>query len=180
MTKQDPIEMLLEDHKKVQTLFNDFNKSEDEAATQGIVNKVCAELTVHAQLEEEIFYPAVREVIDNADLMDKAMVEHAAAKYLVHELEAMQASDALYKAKFTVLGEYVNHHIEEEQTQIFPKVKEAKIDLESLGREMADYKQELTAQQFEEDTGIIDELEQRQKDPDQLQTEQTSSSKKVR
>ena len=132
MTKQDPIEMLLEDHKKVQTLFNDFNKSEDEAARQNIVNKVCAELTVHAQVEEEIFYPAVREAIDNVDLMDKAMVEHAAAKYLVHELETMQASDALYKAKFTVLGEYVNHHIEEEQAQIFPKVKKAKIDLEAL------------------------------------------------
>jgi hypothetical protein len=80
----------------------------------------------------------------------------------------MQPSDALYKAKFTVLSEYVNHHIEEEQAQIFPKIKEAKIDLESLGREMADYKQELKAQQLEEDTGIIDELEQSQKDPDQL------------
>ena len=180
MTKQDPVEMLLEDHKKVQTLFNNFNKSEDEAARQNIVNKVCAELTLHAQLEEEIFYPAVREAIDNADLMDKAVVEHAAAKHLVHELEAMQPSDALYKAKFTVLGEYVNHHIEEEQAQIFPKVKETKIDLESLGREMADYKQELMAQQLEEDTGIIDKLEQNQKDPDQLQTEQASSSKAVR
>jgi hemerythrin superfamily protein len=83
MTKQDPIEMLLEDHKKVQTLFNDFNKSKDEAARQNIVNKVCAELTLHAQLEEEIFYPAVREAIDSEDLMDKAMVEHAAAKHLV-------------------------------------------------------------------------------------------------
>jgi hypothetical protein len=101
--------------------------------------------------------------------MDKAVVEHTAAKHLVHELEAMQPSDALYKAKFTVLSEYVNHHIEEEQAQIFPKIKGAKIDLESLGREMADYKQELTAQQLEEDTGIIDELEeQSQKDPDQL------------
>jgi hemerythrin superfamily protein len=156
---QDPIEILVEDHKKVQKLFNDLNKSEDEAARQDIANKVCAELTLHAQLEEE---------------------EHAAAKHLVHELEAMQPSDALYKAKFTVLGEYVNHHIEEEQKQIFPKVKKAKIDLEALGREMADYKQELMAQQFEEDTGIIDELEQSQKDPDQLQTKQASSSKTVR
>jgi hemerythrin superfamily protein len=141
-------------------------KTKQQGKTSSI--RYVQSLPLHAQLEEEIFYPAVRKAIDNTDLMDKAMVEHTAAKHLIHELEAMQSSDALYKAKFTILGEYVNHHIEEEQAQIFPKVKEAKIDLESLGREMANYKQELKVQQFEEDTGIIDELEQSQKDPDQL------------
>jgi hemerythrin-like domain-containing protein len=94
-------------------------------------------------VEEELFYPAVRDAIDADDLLDEAEVEHASAKQLITELAAMQPGDDLYDAKFTVLGEYVKHHVDEEEHEIFPKAKKAKIDLEALGDDLRTRKQEL-------------------------------------
>ena len=96
--------------------------------------RACQELTIHAQIEEEIFYPAVRDGIEDDDLMDEAEVGHASAKDLIAQLEAMEPGNDLYDARFTVLGEYIDHHVKEEQDEMFPKAKKAKLDLKALGK----------------------------------------------
>jgi hemerythrin-like domain-containing protein len=151
----DAIELLMEDHKKVQKIFKEFEKSKDELGNEEkaqIVGQACQELKIHTKLEEEIFYPAAREAIEDEELLDEAEVEHAAAKRMIDELENMQPADELYDARFTVLGEYVNHHIKEEQNEMFPQVKKAKLDLEDLGRRMMQRKQELQGE-MERETG---------------------------
>lgn len=145
----DAIAMLIADHKKAQKAFKDFEKLKNgnsKRARADIVTQTCADLTVHTKLEEEIFYPAVRKAIKEADLMDEATVEHAGAKELIAQLESMQPGDDLYDAKFTVLGENVNHHIKEEQNEMFPKVRKTRLDLKALGEQMAQRKAELEAQ----------------------------------
>lgn len=147
-SSQDALHILADDHKKVLELFEEFEElraenSEDEEALQLLVETACAELTIHAQVEEELFYPAAREAIDAMDLLDEAEVEHATARQLITELAAMQPGDDLYEAKFTVLGEYVKHHIQEEEKELFPKLKKAHIDLVELGEEIQERKLEL-------------------------------------
>ena len=134
------ITMLTDDHKKVKKLFKDFEKMKekgDAADKDALVEQICAELTVHAEIEEEVFYPAAREAIDDDDMMNEAEVEHASAKDLIEQLQAIDSSDPTYDAKVTVLGEYVNHHIEEEEKEMFPKVKKAKLDLDAIGEQLA-------------------------------------------
>jgi hemerythrin superfamily protein len=145
---QDALHLLSEDHKKVIKMFEEFEKFKekndpDEEAKQLLIETACAELTIHAQVEEEVFYPAARDAIDELDLLDEAEVEHAAARQLITELAAMQPGDDLYEAKFSVLGEYVRHHIQEEEKEIFPKVKKAKLNLDELGEEIRQRKLEL-------------------------------------
>jgi hemerythrin-like domain-containing protein len=147
-SSQDILKMLAEDHKKVKKMFDKFEKMKEEEdqdveAKEMLVEMCCAELTVHAQLEEELFYPALRDAIDDMDLIDEAEVEHASAKQLIGELNSMQPDDELYDAKFTVLGEYVKHHIEEEEKEIFPKAKKADLDLEAMAEEARERKQEM-------------------------------------
>jgi hemerythrin superfamily protein len=144
----DALDILAEDHKKVLKMFQQFKKMKkqedaDEEALQTLVETACAELTIHATVEEEIFYPALRDAIDDADMLDEAEVEHASAKQLITELAAMQPGDELYEAKFTVLGEYVQHHVGEEEDEMFPKAKKAKLDLDALGDEIKARKEEL-------------------------------------
>jgi hypothetical protein len=98
-------------------------------------------VTLHAEVEEQIFYPATRESIDDADLLDEAEVEHASAKDLIAQIQAGDPSDPKWSAKVTVLGEYIDHHVEEEENEMFPKARKAKMDLESLGQEIAAMKQ---------------------------------------
>ena len=144
-TKTDALAMLKADHDKVKKMFKDFEKleaNESEEKAQ-LVRQACAELKIHTQLENEIVYPAVREAIEDDDLMDEALVEHQAAEELISQLEQMEPGDEMYDAKFTVLGEYVNHHIAEEQKEMFPKAKKADIDLAGLGEQMMARKQEL-------------------------------------
>ena len=163
-SEQDALEMLAEDHRKVTKMFEQFEKmkeDEDDDAKQMLIETACAELTVHAQIEEEIFYPALRETLDETDLLDEAEVEHASAKQLITELSAMQPGDDLYEAKFTVLGEYMKHHIQEEEKEIFPKVKKAKMDLDSLGEELRERKMELR-----DELGIVDEEVEEEEDDD--------------
>ena len=143
------ITLLKEDHDKVKEAFKQFEKMDrsDLEACRELVDSVCADLTVHTMLEEEIVYPALREALEDEDLMNEAAVEHETAKTLIAQLENMEADDPNYFATFTVLGEYVMHHVEEEEGEMFPQAKKAKeLDLEALGEQLKARKEELTAE----------------------------------
>ncbi len=143
--KLNALELLKQDHARVKQSFKEFEKMdhEDEATMQEMVRAVCAELKAHTTIEEEIFYPAVRAAIEDEDLMNEAQVEHASAKDLIAQLEGMKPDDPLYSATFTVLGEYVLHHVKEEESEMFPQVRKAKLDLEELGARIMARKQQL-------------------------------------
>ena len=143
----DAIELLKQDHASVKKALKEFEKMdhEDTAMMQELVTTVCNELKVHTTIEEEIFYPAVRGAIEDEDLMNEAQVEHQSAKDLITQLEAMEPSDPLYVATFTVLGEYVLHHVKEEESEMFPQVKKAELDLDALGEKMSARKEALMA-----------------------------------
>ena len=140
------IEMLKSDHQKVKSLFAQFEKAKDTRSKRKIVKEAISELKVHATIEEEIFYPPVRKEIDDAKMMNEANEEHHVAKLLIAELDAMKGSEDQYEAKFIVLAENVRHHIKEEEKEMFPKVKKAKIDLEALGNKMSQRKKALMMQ----------------------------------
>jgi hemerythrin superfamily protein len=146
----DAISFLMGEHKKVKNLFAEFAKlakgEDNEAAKEGIVRQICDALTVHAQIEEEIFYPAVRAAIDDDELMDEADVEHSGAKNLIAQLiEITPEDDDHYDAKVTVLSEMIDHHVKEEEGKMFPKVKKAKVDTSELGQELIQRQAELQA-----------------------------------
>jgi hemerythrin superfamily protein len=136
---QDAVALLTADHKKVKKLFSDFEDLKEDGSDEdkaAIVEQICNELKIHTTLEEEIFYPAVRKAIEEEDLMDEALVEHAGAKELIAQLEEASPDDDLYDAKVTVLGEQIDHHVKEEEGEMFPKAKKAKLDTEALGAKM--------------------------------------------
>jgi hemerythrin-like domain-containing protein len=142
------IEILKEQHDKVKKAFKEFEKLErdDTETQQQLAQATCEDLKVHTTLEEELFYPAVREAIEDEDLMNEAAVEHETAKMLIEQLENMGPDDPNYFATFTVLGEYVKHHIKEEQGEMFPAAKKAKVELDSLAERMRARKEELLGQ----------------------------------
>lgn len=145
----DAIELLMDDHKEVKKLFKAYEKLVKEEAgskdKQALAHQICTMLTVHTTVEEEIFYPAARAALSEQDLLDEATVEHASAKELISQIESMEPADDLYDAKVTVLGEYIDHHVKEEETEMFPKARKAKMPLDELGEEMSARKQELLA-----------------------------------
>lgn len=144
----DAISLLIDDHKKVKKLFKEYEKLAKQEDTEGkveIAMQICEELTVHAQIEEEIFYPAAREAISDDDMLNEAEVEHATAKDLIAQIQEMSGDDEMYDAKVKVLSEYINHHVEEEEGEMFPKAKKAKMDLEAIGVQLMERKEELTA-----------------------------------
>jgi hemerythrin-like domain-containing protein len=147
---EDAITLLTTDHAKVKKLFEEFEslKEGDGSDTDksALVTQICNELKVHAEIEEEIFYPAVRKAIEDGDLVDEALVEHASAKELIAQLEEMSPDDELYDAKVTVLAEQIEHHVEEEEGEMFPKAKKAKVDGEALSVQMTERKAELMAE----------------------------------
>lgn len=147
-SKPDAIALLTEDHKKVKKLFKEFEKVKEGSVEDkvALVQQVLTELKVHAAIEEEIFYPAVRDAIDDDDLMNEAEVEHDSAKDLISQIESMEPEDPMYDARFSVLGEYVNHHVEEEQEEMFAKAKKAKVDLKAIGEELMARKESLLAE----------------------------------
>lgn len=142
ITPHDAIAMLIADHKKVKALFDQFDKLGDRSKVnkKKIADQICHELTVHTQLEEQLFYPAVRGPVKDDDLMDEALVEHASAKELIAQIMDMDPGDDLYDAKLKVLSEQVEHHVGEEEGELFPKVRKTKVDLVALGQEMAELK----------------------------------------
>ena len=139
----DAIALLRQDHQRVLELFDRFENVRGNDRKERLAEQICRELQIHATIEEEIFYPAVREAIDDSDLMDEATVEHQSAKELIAQIEAMSADDDLYDAKVTVLGEYVRHHVKEEQGEMFKKVRQANLDLRELGDRLRERKAEL-------------------------------------
>ena len=155
---EDAITLLTTDHAKVKKLFKEFEdlKEEEDGSAEdksALVTRICNELKVHAEIEEEIFYPAVRKAIDDSDLMDEALVEHAGAKELIAQLEDMSPDDELYDAKVTVLGEHIQHHVKEEEGEMFPKARKAKVDSEALGVQMAERKAQLMAETESDEEG---------------------------
>lgn len=151
---QDAIALLKADHAEVKKCFKDYQKLVDQEAgsddRQAATEQICLLLTVHAMIEEEIFYPAAREVLgDEVDLIDEADVEHASAKELIAQIRAATPDEDHYDAKVKVLGEYIDHHVKEEQDELFPKVRKAKLDIKALGAELEERKQALMAEMLE-------------------------------
>lgn len=140
----DAIASLKADHKKVKGLFEKFEKAKDRRVKKAIVAEVLEELGIHATLEEELFYPAVRAAIKDKDgLMEEADEEHHVAKVLIAELEGMDGSESHYDAKFTVLVENVRHHIKEEEGEMLPKAQKTRVNFTALGAEMLKRKEAL-------------------------------------
>jgi hypothetical protein len=142
---RDAIAQLEADHREVDGYFEQYEALTSDSEKKALANKICLALKVHTQIEEELFYPPARKETGDGDLLDEAVVEHAGAKNLIAEIEAMMPGQPLYDAKVKVLGEQVRHHIEEEETELFPEVRETDIDLEALGSKLATRKAELMA-----------------------------------
>jgi hemerythrin superfamily protein len=160
--KTDAISMLKADHAAVKDLFKQFQVHAKASAPahqkkKAIALKICKELTVHAKIEEEIFYPAARAAFgrDEAPMMDEADVEHASCKALIGQIESMEPSEAHYDAKVIVLGEYINHHVKEEEGEMFPKVRKAKLDIKAVGEQLTVRKKELLANYSPEKASLL-------------------------
>lgn len=135
--------LLKEDHQRVLKMFKDYEDRKGSAERQELAARICKELKIHTEIEEAIFYPAVRGAISKASLLDEAEVEHASAKELIRQIEAMQPDDDLYDAKVKVLGEYVRHHILEEEKEMFPAAAKAGIDTPDIAAELRERKEAL-------------------------------------
>lgn len=156
--QKNALTLLKEDHDKVKQLFKQFEKlaeKGDIAGKTAIANEICAELTTHAAAEEEVFYSAAREKIDDDDLINEADVEHDTAKDLIAQIQLMKPTDPMYDAKMKVLDEYITHHVEEEESEMFPKAREADLDLKALGADFTQKKEELLSQ-VQTSSGEID------------------------
>ncbi len=129
----------MEDHDYVKKAYRQFQKldpEEDLEEAQALVKNVCAALKVHTAIEEKILYPAARRALKDKDLLEEAAVEHASAKILIRQLERMRPKDPKYAATFTVLCEYVEHHVKEEENEMFPKLRRARLNLRALGKKL--------------------------------------------
>ncbi len=149
---KDACDLLDADHKAVKALFKAYealaeSRSRSPARKRELADQICRELTVHATIEEEIFYPAARKAIKDNALMNEATVEHATAKALIAQIQGMDAGDELFDAKVTVLGEYIDHHVKEERTEMFVKVRKTGLDLVALGQQLQFRKEALMAEQ---------------------------------
>ena len=146
----DACSLLDADHRKVKKMFGDYETlTQSRSASAGqkkrdLAKEICTELTVHAQVVEEIFYPALRDAIKETDLLDEAEVEHGTAKDLIAQLEGSTEADEMFDAKVKVLGEYIDHHVKEERNEIFPKARAAKsLDLVAMRDELMARKEAL-------------------------------------
>src|SRR5688572_17354309 len=150
--KDDAIALLKKDHREVEGLFKEFEALEEgeSQAVEPVIASACTELKIHDKLESEIFYPAIREQAGDEkeieDLLNEAEVEHDHVRDLVQTIEGMSAEDEKRNAHFTVLMEYVKHHVKEEEKEMFPKLKKLDIDFNSIGAQMKERKQELMAE----------------------------------
>lgn len=143
----DAIALLKADHRAVERLFEAFERAgeEDLEAKATLVQRACEELTVHALIEEEILYPAAQAALKKDDEIDvdEAYVEHFLVKTLIGKFETLMPSDHGFDATFTVMSEMVKHHVEEEESTLFPELQRSGIDLDKLGKQLAIRKREL-------------------------------------
>lgn len=140
---QDAIAILRADHKKVSGLFEEYEKTNSTAKKFKLTNEICTELSVHAEVEEEIFYPAVKAALKDKELVPEATVEHATLKDLIAQVKDKQPDGEMFDAKIKVMSEYVKHHVKEEQNEMFPKARNTKLDMVALGEQMLARKQQL-------------------------------------
>ena len=143
--REDAIALLKADHREVEGYFSEFEKSRSEERKEDLAQKICNALNVHAQIEEEIFYPAFLEATEEEDLHNEAHVEHEGAKRLIADIEASNSEDEYFDARVTVLSEMVKHHVKEEEKRdgMFAKARQSDMDLEALGEQLAARKAEL-------------------------------------
>jgi hemerythrin superfamily protein len=142
----DATTLLRADHKLVDTLFKQVESTRSAAKKKALVAQICLELSIHAQVEEEIFYPAVQAALKDGELVPEARVEHAMLKELIAQIKDAEPDGEIFDAKVKVLSEYVKHHVKEEQGEMFPKVRKSpRLDLADLGQRIAARKEELKA-----------------------------------
>jgi hypothetical protein len=149
--QKDACDLLDADHKAVKKMFTEFEELIESRGNvlekkRLLADKICLELTVHAQIEEEIFYPGIRKAIKDELMMNEAEVEHMSAKDLIAQIQEMEASDALFDAKVLVLGEYIDHHVKEERNEMFPKARASKVDLVKMRDALQARKEELMSE----------------------------------
>lgn len=143
---KDALSLLTDDHRKVDRAFAEFERlgEGDYDKKRKLADTICQELTVHTQIEEELFYPAFREAVKDAKpLVNEAVVEHRTAKDLIKDIKEMDSKDEMFDAKVKVLGEYVRHHVKEEEEEIFPELNKGQVDLDRLGKDIEARKQSL-------------------------------------
>lgn len=143
----DAIALLRADHKAVAALFAEFASTKAPGKKKALVAKICSALGVHAQVEEEIFYPAVKQALKDKVLIPEAIIEQQTMKALIGQVQGAEPDGEMYDARVTVLAEYVKHHVKEEHTEMFPKAKASKLDMLALGAVMAERKAQLLALQ---------------------------------
>jgi hemerythrin superfamily protein len=143
---KDAIALLKADHKAVSDLFAEYEKARSSSRKKALIGEICTALSVHAQIEEEIFYPAVKAALKDKLLVPEATVEHASLKDLIAQIEAVEPDTEMVEARIKVLSEYVKHHVKEEQDEMFPKVRASTIDVVELGMRMSARKEDLLAQ----------------------------------
>ena len=136
-------QLIRQDHKKVEGLFKKFQQTKGAQAKRRLAENAMAELEVHAALEEEIFYPAVKKEVEEGSMVQEAIEEHQTVKQLISELKGMDQADEEFESQFSQLVENVQHHVEEEENEMLPKVEESELDLNSLGQQMSQRKQEM-------------------------------------
>jgi hemerythrin superfamily protein len=152
------IELLIADHENVRRLFDEYEELVDDEADeedrQALAEEICAMLTVHSMLEQEIIYPAAREAVDDQDQLDEAEVEHQSIDDMVAQIQELDPSEELYDAKVKVLSELVEHHVREEEDELFPKLEASELDLDELGHSLQERRAELL-----EELGYVEEGE---------------------
>lgn len=141
----DALALLKRDHRMVEDLFEDYEKARKSDRKQALVAQICEELTIHAELEEKTFYPQVQKALPESerDLVAEARVEHASLKWLIAQIQKESPDSEMWAARVTVLREYVDHHVKEEEKSMFPKVRKTELDLDEMGEMMAQTKAQL-------------------------------------
>jgi hemerythrin superfamily protein len=146
--RRDPlaIRLLKQDHREVEKMFDEYEQLDSDSEKLALFNQIALALKVHTQIEEEILYPEERGDVED-DLIDEAYVEHDSAKKMIAEIEAMNPGDEFYDAKVKVLGEYIKHHVKEEEQPggFFAQAKKGDEDLDEMGERMKARKEELMA-----------------------------------
>ena len=141
--KQEATALLKADHKLVEQLFDDYEQSNTKSQKKQIVEQICKELSIHAQVEEEIFYPAVQKALKDHELVPEAVVEHSTLKDLIAAVKGVEPDGDMYDAKIKVMCEYVKHHVKEEENEMFVEAKSTSLDMVKLGALMSERKTQL-------------------------------------